>query len=117
MGQLLRPVEPSQHPLVTDNYRAATPALEAFYELIESNACSVISCALNSGEAFIPVSITLRPAALSTQQGAPACHAASYAYGHYFDHRRKRHVVDRCERQGGASRNAAEVGRNHQPPH
>ncbi|MCC8397481.1 ATP-binding protein [Paraburkholderia sp. MMS20-SJTR3] len=29
-----RPVDPSLHPLVTGNYRLATPAIEAFYELV-----------------------------------------------------------------------------------
>jgi hypothetical protein len=29
-----RPVDPSLHPLVTGNYRLATPAMEAFYELV-----------------------------------------------------------------------------------
>ena len=29
-----RPIDPSLHPLVTGNYRIATPAIEAFYELI-----------------------------------------------------------------------------------
>jgi hypothetical protein len=29
-----RPVDPSLHPLVTGNYRLATPAIEGFYELV-----------------------------------------------------------------------------------
>lgn len=29
-----RPIDPSLHPLVTGNYRLATPAIEAFYELV-----------------------------------------------------------------------------------
>jgi predicted AAA+ superfamily ATPase len=29
-----RPVDPSLHPLVTGNYRLATPAIEAFYDLV-----------------------------------------------------------------------------------
>jgi hypothetical protein len=29
-----RPADPSLHPLVTGNYRLATPAIEAFYELV-----------------------------------------------------------------------------------
>lgn len=32
--QIPRPIDPSLHPLVTGNYRIATPAIEAFYELI-----------------------------------------------------------------------------------
>ncbi|TCK33756.1 hypothetical protein B0G84_8073 [Paraburkholderia sp. BL8N3] len=32
--QVPRPIDPSLHPLVTGNYRIATPAIEAFYELI-----------------------------------------------------------------------------------
>ncbi|KJK22955.1 hypothetical protein UB46_18705 [Burkholderiaceae bacterium 16] len=32
--QMLRPIDPSLHPLVTGNYRIATPAIEAFYELV-----------------------------------------------------------------------------------
>ncbi|MBB5429848.1 midasin (ATPase involved in ribosome maturation) [Paraburkholderia sp. JPY158] len=32
--QVPRPVDPSLHPLVTGNYRLATPAIEAFYELV-----------------------------------------------------------------------------------
>ncbi|TCG00938.1 hypothetical protein BZM26_09175 [Paraburkholderia strydomiana] len=32
--QIPRPVDPSLHPLVTGNYRLATPAIEAFYELV-----------------------------------------------------------------------------------
>lgn len=31
-----RPVDPSLHPLVTGNYRIATPAIESFYELVVS---------------------------------------------------------------------------------
>lgn len=34
--QLSRPVDPSLHPLVTGNYRIATPAIESFYELVVS---------------------------------------------------------------------------------
>ena len=34
--QALRPVDPSLHPLVTGNYRIATPAIEAFYGLVLS---------------------------------------------------------------------------------
>ncbi len=33
--QMPRPIDPSLHPLVTGNYRIATPAIEAFYELVE----------------------------------------------------------------------------------
>lgn len=29
-----RPVDPSLHPLVTGNYRLATPAIEGFYDLV-----------------------------------------------------------------------------------
>ena len=29
-----RPIDPSLHPLVTGNYRLATPAIEGFYELV-----------------------------------------------------------------------------------
>jgi hypothetical protein len=32
--EIPRPVDPSLHPLVTGNYRIATPAIEAFYELV-----------------------------------------------------------------------------------
>jgi hypothetical protein len=32
--QIPRPVDPSLHPLVTGNYRLATPAIEVFYELV-----------------------------------------------------------------------------------
>ncbi|CAD6562214.1 hypothetical protein LMG28727_07687 [Paraburkholderia kirstenboschensis] len=32
--QIPRPVDPSLHPLVTGNYRLATPEIEAFYELV-----------------------------------------------------------------------------------
>ena len=32
--QVPRPIDPSLHPLVTGNYRLATPAIEAFYELV-----------------------------------------------------------------------------------
>lgn len=32
--EILRPVDPSPHPPVTGNYRIATPAIEAFYELV-----------------------------------------------------------------------------------
>ena len=32
--QIPRPVDPLLHPLVTGNYRLATPAIEAFYELV-----------------------------------------------------------------------------------
>jgi len=32
--QIPRPIEPSLHPLATGNYRIATPAIEAFYELV-----------------------------------------------------------------------------------
>ncbi|RKT10668.1 AAA domain-containing protein [Paraburkholderia sp. RAU2J] len=32
--QIPRPVDPSLHPLVNGNYRLATPAIEAFYELV-----------------------------------------------------------------------------------
>lgn len=32
--QLPRPIDPSLHPLVTGSYRLATPAIEAFYELV-----------------------------------------------------------------------------------
>jgi hypothetical protein len=32
--QIQRPIDPSLHPLVTGNYRLATPAIEAFYELV-----------------------------------------------------------------------------------
>jgi hypothetical protein len=34
--QVSRPVDPSLHPLVTGNYRIATPAIESFYELVVS---------------------------------------------------------------------------------
>ncbi|MFM0007979.1 ATP-binding protein [Paraburkholderia dipogonis] len=34
--QTSRPVDPSLHPLVTGNYRIATPAIETFYELVMS---------------------------------------------------------------------------------
>lgn len=34
-SQFQRPIDPSLHPLVTGNYRIATPAIEAFYELID----------------------------------------------------------------------------------
>lgn len=34
--QVSRPVDPSVHPLVTGNYRIATPAIESFYELVLS---------------------------------------------------------------------------------
>lgn len=30
--EIPRPIDPSLHPLVTGNYRIATPAIEAFYE-------------------------------------------------------------------------------------
>lgn len=33
--QVPRPIDPSLHPLVTGNYRIATPAIETFYELVE----------------------------------------------------------------------------------
>ncbi|MFM0558204.1 ATP-binding protein, partial [Paraburkholderia sediminicola] len=32
--QIPRPVDPLLHPLATGNYRIATPAIEAFYELV-----------------------------------------------------------------------------------
>ena len=32
--QIPRPIDPSLHPLVTGNYRVATPAIEALYELV-----------------------------------------------------------------------------------
>lgn len=32
--EIPRPVDPSLHPLVTGNYRIATPAIDAFYELV-----------------------------------------------------------------------------------
>ena len=32
--EIPRPIDPSLHPLVTGNYRIATPAIEAFYELV-----------------------------------------------------------------------------------
>jgi len=32
--QFPRPIDPSLHPLVTGNYRLATPAIEALYELV-----------------------------------------------------------------------------------
>ncbi|MFM0085004.1 ATP-binding protein [Paraburkholderia sediminicola] len=32
--QIPRPIDPSLHPLATGNYRIATPAIEAFYELV-----------------------------------------------------------------------------------
>ena len=32
--QIPRPIDPSLHPLVTGNYRIATPAIEAFHELV-----------------------------------------------------------------------------------
>jgi hypothetical protein len=32
--QIPRPIDPALHPLATDNYRIATPAIEAFYDLI-----------------------------------------------------------------------------------
>lgn len=32
--QIPRPVDPSLHPLITGNYRLATPAIEVFYELV-----------------------------------------------------------------------------------
>src|SRR6202171_5831105 len=32
--QIQRPIDPSLHPLVTGNYRLATPAIETFYELV-----------------------------------------------------------------------------------
>jgi hypothetical protein len=32
--QIPRPIDPTLHPLVTGNYRIATPAIEAFYELV-----------------------------------------------------------------------------------
>ncbi len=32
--QITRPIDPSLHPLVTGNYRIATPAIEAFHELV-----------------------------------------------------------------------------------
>jgi len=31
-----RPIDPLLHPLVTGNYRIATPAIESFYELVVS---------------------------------------------------------------------------------
>jgi hypothetical protein len=34
--QVSRPVDPSLHPLVTGNYRIATPAIESFFELVVS---------------------------------------------------------------------------------
>ncbi|SAL07848.1 hypothetical protein AWB81_08342 [Caballeronia arationis] len=32
--EIQRPVDPSLHPLATGNYRIATPAIEALYELV-----------------------------------------------------------------------------------
>jgi hypothetical protein len=32
--QIPRPIDPALHPLVTGNYRIATPAIESFYELV-----------------------------------------------------------------------------------
>jgi hypothetical protein len=32
--QVPRPIDPSLHPLATGNYRIATPAIQAFYELV-----------------------------------------------------------------------------------
>jgi hypothetical protein len=32
--EIPRPVDPSLHPLMTGNYRIATPAIEEFYELV-----------------------------------------------------------------------------------
>ncbi|MGU8077123.1 AAA family ATPase [Burkholderia pyrrocinia] len=32
--QIPRPIDPALHPLATGNYRIATPAIEAFYELV-----------------------------------------------------------------------------------
>ena len=32
--QMQRPLDPALHPLAADNYRIATPAIEAFYELV-----------------------------------------------------------------------------------
>jgi hypothetical protein len=29
-----RPIDPSLHPLATGNYRIATPAIQAFYDLV-----------------------------------------------------------------------------------
>ncbi|WP_367190251.1 hypothetical protein [Burkholderia sp. Ed8] len=29
-----RPIDPAVHPLATGNYRIATPAIEAFYDLV-----------------------------------------------------------------------------------
>lgn len=34
LQQTPRPIDPSLHPLVTGNYRLATPAIEEFYELV-----------------------------------------------------------------------------------
>ena len=33
-AEIPRPIDPSLHPLVAGNYRIATPAIEAFYELV-----------------------------------------------------------------------------------
>jgi hypothetical protein len=40
-----RPIDPSLHPLATGNYRIATPAIQAFYELVvRSKARSSRTC-------------------------------------------------------------------------
>jgi hypothetical protein len=51
--QMQRPIDPALHPLVTGNYRIATPAIEAFYELVSRCLPCRIMGALISGPSRI----------------------------------------------------------------